>query len=135
MYTQVITDVNAYYDQMKIKLNKLILIGVESGVINGAEAGVLRVLKNLRNQMAHSDIDELAAGTVLWRQAVNLTVSGIESNSAWEKIIPECQDHKEIASSLAAERKAGDLLVKVREMMHDIVDRYYPAPQSPDIQD
>ena len=109
---------------MKIKLNRLVEIGVQVRVVNDAEADVLRALKNYRNVVTHSDIDNLAVGTILWRQNANLTIGGVEASSDWEKIIPESQDHKEIASDLIAERKVGDLLVKVREVVHDIFDRH-----------
>ena len=105
------------------KLNKLIQVGFDALVVTAAEADVLRALKSYRNQVTHSDIDDLAAGTTLQRRAANLTKRGTEVVSEWETIIPESQDHKEIASDLAAERKVGDLLVNVNEVLHDIFGR------------
>ena len=105
------------------KLNKLIQVGVEALVVNDAEAAVLRALKNYRNQVTHSDIDDLAAGTTLWRHTANMTMGRVQATSPWERIIPESQDEKEIASDLAAERIVGNLLVKVNQVVHDIFSR------------
>lgn len=92
----------------------------------------MRALKNYRYEVTHNDIDDLTAGTILWRQTASLRISGVELDSNWEKIIPESQDHKEIASDLAAERKDGDLLVKVIEAMHEIFGRRSPMDRTLD---
>ncbi len=111
-------------DQPKaIKLNKLIQVGVDALIVTDAEAKVLQALKDYRNQVTHSDIDELAAGTTLRRSTANFKTSGVEVVSDWETIIPESQDHKEIASDLAAERIVGTLLVNVNHVVHDIFGR------------
>jgi len=66
------------FDQPKsFKLNKLIRVGVDALVINEAEADVLRALKNYRNQVTHSDIDDLAKGTTFRRQTTNMTIGGV----------------------------------------------------------
>lgn len=105
-------------------LHELIQDGVNTGVVTDAEADVLQKLKGYRNDATHSNIDQLATRTILWRQTAILTNWGVKASSDWEKIVPETQDHKEIASDLAAERKVGELLVQVREILHDIFDRY-----------
>ena len=73
--------------------------------------------------MIHSDIDGLAAGTTFQQLTPNLIRSSTDVDSTWETIIPESQDGKEISSDLAAEGKAGDLLIKVSQVLHDIFAR------------
>lgn len=81
-------------------------------------------LKDYRNQMTHNDIDGLAAGTIFQRLTPNQIRSSAEVDSTGETIIPESQDDKEIASDLAAEGKAGGLLIKVSQVLHDIFARH-----------
>ena len=105
-------------------LDKLIRVGVARGVVNGDESTILQALKEYRNHATHSHIDDLAAGKALQRQKVVLTEQGMMASSVWEEFEPESQGEKEMAASLSAVDKVGDLLVKVREVLYDICDRY-----------
>ena len=105
-------------------LGALVRQGVDTGFVGPAEGEVLLALTTYRNKTIHSDIDHLAFGIVLHRQAVNLTHEGMKEVSDWEEFNPETQTDKEIAADLSAEKKAIELLVKTREIVFDIFDRH-----------
>lgn len=103
-------------------LNNLIKQALANGVLTERQASVLSALKEYRNNVTHSNVDYLAAGRSLQRQRVILTEQGIVAAEEWEEFMPESQDEKEIAADLSAEQTSRELLVQVREVMHDIFD-------------
>ena len=105
-----------------ISLNMLIKHGITHGVINESQAEVLRAMKDYRNSASHSDIDYLAAGKRSQHENVLLSPQETMEASAWEDLGLPTQDLKEIAAELSEEHKVGELLVQVREVIHDIFD-------------
>ena len=85
---------------------------------------VLRTLNKYRNDVAHSNIDNLAAGKTLQRQRYVVTERDGMPDSEWVEFEPESQDDKEIIAHLSEEYEVGQLLVEVREVLHDVFDRF-----------
>lgn len=110
--------------ERKRALGGLIGAGVSCGYINNSEAEILLRLREYRNDAIHSNVDGLSAGKRLVRQSALRNEKGEILGSVQEEFAPESQDEKEIAASLSAEDKVGDLFVRAREAVYDIFDRY-----------
>ncbi len=105
-----------------ISLNTLIKHGIANGVVNESQAEVLRAMKDYRNSATHSDIDYLADGKKAQHDNVPATPQRTMEASACEELGLTTQDLKEIAAELSEEHKVGELLIHVREVIHDIFD-------------
>ena len=74
--------------------------------------------------MAHSNIDKRASGKILQRQRNVVTERGGMPESDWEEFVPESRADKETVVHLSEEYEVGELLVEVREVLHDVFDRF-----------
>ena len=115
---------------MGMSLVRLIGHGITDGLISKSQAEVLRVMKDYRNSVTHSDIDYLATGEKLQIQGAPPAPQSIMEESEWEKFEPTSEDHKEITADLAAEHRVRELLVQVREVIHDIFDGQPPRSRT-----
>lgn len=101
----------------------LIAAAFGSGYLIDEEREALNELRLYRNDMAHSNIENLSAGVKLQVQKAVLTQSGINGGTWSEKFDPQHLHEHETAASLSAESKAGDLFLRVRKAIYDIFDR------------
>ena len=105
-------------------LAKLIEKAVSLDVVNSNQAVVLRTLNKYRNNVAHSNIDNLAAGKTLQRQTYVVTQRDGMPDSEWVEFEPESQIDREMVVHFSEEYEVGQLLVEVREVLHDVFDRF-----------
>ncbi len=105
-------------------LSQLIKRGIDDDVLTERQAAILRAVKDYRNNAAHSNIDCLADGTRLFRQEVKITEKGMTVGSEWKEVEPQLHHYNEIAAALFAEQKVGELMLQVREVMHDLFEGY-----------
>lgn len=112
-------------------LQELIDASSTKGYILEDEKVKFDELRNYRNDMAHSNIGNLAIGAKLQIQQVVLTKPGISEGTWSDQFEPRDQVELEIAASLAAEAKTGNLFLNVREALYDIFDRNPWKPKQP----
>lgn len=105
-------------------LAELIEIAVGRDAVDSSQAVVLQKLRKYRNDVAHSNIGRRAVGKKLQRQRYVVTERGGMPDSDWEEFVPESQADKEAVVHLSEEYEVGELLVEVREVLHDVFDRF-----------
>jgi len=104
----------------KSKLETLIDLASEQGILNEREAKVLHKLRQYRNNVIHSDLAELAKGVVLRQQEVILTEKGMVPMSDWKEAKPEDETMKEVASALTAEAIVEELVLNVNSFLCEL---------------
>ena len=105
-------------------LAKLIEKAVSLDAVNSNQAVDLRTLNKYKNNVAHSNIDNLAAAKTLQRQTYVVTQRDGMPDSEWVEFDPESQIDREMVVHFSEEYEVGQLLVEVREVLHDVFDRF-----------
>lgn len=95
----------------------LIREGQRLGVLDDQIVGLLTRLRQYRNQVIHSRLDDLAEGVTLQMQRGYLTTSGFVEESAPEEFEPVETIHKEVAAGLVSEDRVRELLPAVRSFL------------------
>jgi hypothetical protein len=104
------------------KFRKLLSLTEERGLCAKEDMEHLKKLLHYRNNMTHSNLNELTRGVKLIQQEVVLTNKGILEKSEWEEFIPIKQEEKEMAISLGAQMEVAKLLVYIRSFLYRLFD-------------
>jgi len=104
----------------RLKLNSLIKMAKERGILDARQTEVFDKLRQYRNDVVHSDLSKLATGIVLQVQDTAITEKGLVQSSDWSDVQPNDATMREIAASLSAESIVQRTLVDTLRVLCEL---------------
>lgn len=104
----------------RTSLRNLVDIAEKRRLGDALDFEALRDLAEYRNNVFHSDLDDLSRGLKLRRQMTGVTKQGVLEEPEWEEFKPENRTDKEKAAQLHGQVKVAGLLITVRRFLYKL---------------